>query len=116
VPDLDYGIVLRIVAISIACVIATVVFAACSSSGPPDPLALGKKIYDKNCATCHGPVGQGGIGPKIGGGRVVERYPNAVDQTLVVRNGRNAMPAWGNILTGDQIADVVQYEREQLGR
>ena len=106
----------RILAAAVACVIIAVVIASCGSSQPTDPLVLGKKVYDKNCATCHGPAGQGGIGPKLGGGRVVQRYPNATDQTLVVVNGKGVMPAWGGILSGDQIAAVVQYEREKLGQ
>jgi cytochrome c oxidase subunit 2 len=103
-------------ALALAALAATLTFAACGNKGPTDPLVLGKKIYDKNCATCHGPQGQGGIGLKLGGGKVVERYPNPIDQTLVIVNGRGVMPAWGRILTADQIAAVVQYTREQLGR
>lgn len=83
---------------------------------PPGPadLHLGRRVYDANCAACHGSSGQGGIGPALGDGAVVQRYPEPSDHRDVVVNGRRGMPAWGGQLSDDEIDAVVAYEREGL--
>lgn len=90
-----------------------------ADSGPGDSAAeaqleLGEQVFTDNCATCHGNRGQGGTGPRLGSGAVVERYPDADDHRAVVVNGRGRMPAWGARLTDDEIDAVVRYEREGL--
>lgn len=79
-------------------------------------LDLGEQVYGTNCATCHGAAGEGGFGPKLADGAVIERYPDVADHRAVVVSGRDAMPAWGDTLTEEEIDAVVRYEREQLGR
>lgn len=98
-------------------------FAACASSSTPatpsDPvLAEGQTIYNQKCASCHGPGGNGGLGPKLAG-VVANRYPNIEDQKAVIANGRGSMPKFGGTgdtaLTDAQITAVSRYEREVLG-
>jgi mono/diheme cytochrome c family protein len=84
---------------------------------PSDPvLAKGQDIYVQRCAQCHGDKGQGGTGPKLGGGRAAQVYPNIADQEKVVKNGISgtSMPAWATVLNDDEIAAVSRYERETL--
>ena len=76
--------------------------------------ASGQSVYINNCATCHGSKGEGGIGPKIGGGAVASRFPNASDEILIVSSGRDGMPAWSGRLTADEIKAVVEYTRSGL--
>ena len=80
----------------------------------PQALALGRSIFDNNCATCHGSSGQGAIG-----------YPNLTDAIWqwggtpadvlqTVLQGRKAvMPSWSEVLKsmGGETAvdDVVSY-------
>ena len=64
---------------------------------------------------CHGSQGEGGVGPVLAG-QVVTRFPDAADQIAVVTNGRGGMPAFGNDLTDEEIAQVVEYTRTDLGR
>jgi mono/diheme cytochrome c family protein len=59
-------------------------------------------------------MGQGGIGPQLADGRVVDRYPNIEDQIAVVTNGRGVMPSFGGALSVAEIREVVRYEREVL--
>ena len=98
---------------------------------PPDPvqkdkLELGKKTYFKRCVWCHGVEG-GGDGPSAD--RLFTRPRNFIqgtfkirwtdsgelplDQNLIdtVTNGLpgSAMPAWGGVLSPDEIASVVQF-------
>ena len=74
----------------------------------------GQSVYINNCATCHGSKGEGGIGPKLGGGAVASRFPNVSDEILVVTSGRDGMPAWSGRLTADEIKAVVEYTRTGL--
>jgi cytochrome c5 len=76
-----------------------------TSSSVPAP--DGAAIYAARCASCHGPNGEGGAGPALGG--VVDGHGrDYVVQT--VTNGRPpAMPAWGGILTPAEIQAVVDY-------
>ena len=82
---------------------------------PPRQLALGQSIYAARCAICHGPTGAGGTGPALDGG-MVDKYPDARAQELVVALGRNAMVGFGDQLTPDEISAVVVYTRAVLGR
>lgn len=98
---------------------AVVLMVACGGDdGPPsvtDPmLRQGQEVYRANCAACHGGSGQGGVGPRLAGGRVVERYPDIDDHIQIVLEGRGAMPAWEGRLSRQEIEAVVEYERRDL--
>jgi mono/diheme cytochrome c family protein len=111
-------------AIELLAVIAAVVFVVLLGYRPKTPQAVpgvgstnadvGAAVYGSSCSSCHGAKGEGAIGPKLAGGAVVARFPNAQDETAVVTNGRGSMPAWRNRLTPDQIEAVVEYTRTHL--
>jgi mono/diheme cytochrome c family protein len=95
--------------------------AACSSTETPatptDPvLAEGQQIFNRNCASCHGTAGQGGIGPRLAG-EVTEDFPDIADQEQFISEGKGSMPGFGgpNRLTPEQIEAVARYTRESLG-
>lgn len=79
-------------------------------SKKPEALTLGRAVFTANCAGCHGPDAHGAIG-----------FPNLTDNdwlyggepdTIVatITNGRNgAMPAFGTILTPEQIDTLVAF-------
>jgi mono/diheme cytochrome c family protein len=84
---------------------------------PPEAVAgpiplTGTEILDEICARCHGPAGEGGFGPALRGADFEARYN---DQQLfdVINLGHEATPmiAWGEILTADQIRQVVEAIR-----
>lgn len=100
---------------------AALVLAACGGDAEPSgdgggEASLGQSIYEDNCARCHGPDGEGGVGPQLGDGAVAESYPDIEDQLVVLREGRNGMPAWEDSLTPEEIQAVAEYTREDLGR
>lgn len=76
----------------------------------------GEALYKNICQGCHLPNAQGAVGagaypalaknPKL----EVSGYPIAV-----VVNGQKAMPAFGGMLTDQQVADVVNYVRTHFG-
>lgn len=71
----------------------------------------GAKVYAANCVTCHQANGKGvpGAFPALDGGTIV-LGPKA-DQIHLVMNGKNAMPAWKNVLSDTEIAAVITYTR-----
>jgi mono/diheme cytochrome c family protein len=76
----------------------------------------GEALYKGICQGCHMPNAQGGVGagmypalaknPKL----EVAGYPISV-----VVNGQKAMPAFGPMLSDQQIADVINYVRTHFG-
>jgi mono/diheme cytochrome c family protein len=102
-------------------VVTAVVLLAAACGGqsapatPSDPvLAQGQQIYNRNCASCHGKGGNGGMGKKLAG-VVANEYPNIADQEAVIAGGRGSMPAWKDKLTPEEIEAVARYTREVLG-
>ncbi len=72
-----------------------------SLSGNPD---RGFDVYDAKCKSCHAPFGRGEYGPKLAGNPILQQ-PERFWTTVL--NGRGAnMPAWRDVLSHQQIADV----------
>jgi cytochrome c oxidase subunit 2 len=71
--------------------------------------ALGAEEWAGVCAKCHGPDGEGGIGPRIAGS-VLLTDPQTVDD--IVRNGRRTMPAVGSGWTSEQMRALSTYLQE----
>jgi mono/diheme cytochrome c family protein len=97
-------------------------------SGPPSAAVRahpGRAVYEKHCATCHGPAG-GADGPGASAlpikpppftdGRLLNPLPDDFLYT-VIRDGAAAvglapqMPAFGRLLTDREIRDVIAYVR-----
>jgi mono/diheme cytochrome c family protein len=80
---------------------------------------LGVQVYTARCVLCHGPNGKGD-GPGAASLNPKPRnhtdgaYMNARtnEQLLeVIRGGKGAMPAWGNILSDAEIHAVLRHVR-----
>lgn len=96
----------------------------------PNQLATGKRVYDVNCAACHGETGEGQPNWKIPANGVFPAPPHNSsghtwhhpDQQLleVIANGggmpNSAMPAYGEILTGEERAAVLEYIKTFWGK
>jgi mono/diheme cytochrome c family protein len=105
-------------------VIVFVVLLFTNSPTPPPPVhpdvvaaaggVDGAVIFGQRCAGCHGGDGSGGIGPRLAGGRVVADFPDQQQQIAFVTSGRGGMPAFGERLSADEIAAVVDYTRTVL--
>lgn len=67
-------------------------------------------LYAEHCADCHGNDGSGGVGSRLAG-VVGPRYPDPADQSAVVAEGRNTMPAFAKVLTPAEIAAITIYTR-----
>ena len=76
----------------------------------------GEQLYMRICAACHMPDAKGAEGagfypaladnPRLGSGG----YP-----LYVVLKGKNGMPPLGEMMTDEQVADVVNYVRTHFG-
>jgi mono/diheme cytochrome c family protein len=134
-----------VVAVSVSVVLGGVIGAWASprraavpvaATGAPDPWALGQKVYAGRCAACHGPRGEGGVGPKLRSGETKLTFPNEADHLKWVTEGSvsvagryygdpnrpggqqgpavGGMPGFGTLLTEEEIKAVVAFERERL--
>ncbi len=74
----------------------------------------GSDVFAKNCATCHGSKGEGGIGPKLSGGAVTRDFSTADAELVIVKGGEGGMPAFGGRLSPDELKAVVDFTRTQL--
>ncbi|MGR8951328.1 MAG: cytochrome c oxidase subunit II, partial [Gammaproteobacteria bacterium] len=78
-------------------------------------VSKGASVYEKNCATCHMPGGEGvpGAFPALKASAIVTGDINK--QADMVLNGKGAMPAFGKMLKADELAEVITYTRNALG-
>jgi mono/diheme cytochrome c family protein len=112
---------------------------ACSlppKTSPADPqsVARGEPLYLTNCAPCHGAAGEGdgplareydppptnlvasGVRISTKGLDVVLEVPHYSSRLMKERvtTGKREMPAWNEILTEQEIDDVVAYVRHLI--
>lgn len=73
-------------------------------------IADGKAVFDKNCNTCHGKIGEGGIGPNLTDAYWIHggQFNNIVG-TIVNGFPEKGMISWKPILKKDEIIKVASY-------
>ena len=82
-----------------------------------ESLANGKRIFDQNCANCHGQLGEGGIGPNLTDNYWISGDGGYQDIIAVIRNGVpiKGMIAWKGYLRPQQILEVGSYVHSLQG-
>lgn len=75
-------------------------------AAPPPAAADGEKIYKTNCIACHGLYGDMGAS---GAFNLQESELTVEQRVEVITNGRNAMAAWGSLLSEAEIQAVAEY-------
>ena len=65
--------------------------------------ARGAGIFEHNCQACHGAMAIGGMGPKLVKSPILKHEDLFRD---TVSHGRGPMPAWGSVLSSQDIADI----------
>ena len=87
-------------------------------------VSAGKGVYEKNCAVCHQVTGAGLppafpalTGSKIANGPIFGADGKYLKDSHLDRvlNGKGVMPSWKAVLTDNEIAEVITYERNGLG-
>jgi len=78
--------------------------------------AAGRRVYDDYCDRCHEPYSsRGKRGPSLKGVFKKQYFPmsglpaNDDRMTDIVRFGRNKMPGFGQVLTPQQVTDLLAY-------
>ncbi len=97
--------------------------AAPAATATPDPLAAAQANYTKNCEPCHGPNGEGGP-VKVDNKTIkVPSLKSAHASKLtddhiahMITNGEEAMPAFKDKLSSQDIADLVKFVRKVQGK
>ena len=108
-------------ALGAAAGLALAAAAGCTASGrkPAPPAAAGQTrvLYERSCAVCHGPRGEGKqLGtmkvPSLREGAAV----NNPDERLFaqISNGGKGMPPFRHTLDDRQIQDLVRFVREEI--
>jgi cytochrome c551 len=80
--------------------------------GAAGDATAGAEVFEANCAVCHGPGGEGGNGPDLRADRY--RDEQLVESQVV--NGGGGMPAFGDDLSDQELADVVAYVTRDVAR
>jgi len=90
-----------------------------TTAAPMDETALGNKVYAERCVLCHGPEGKGdgvaaaGLNPKPRNHTDGSYMRTRTDDELiaVIKGGKGGMPAWGSILSDQEIHAVLKHVR-----
>jgi quinohemoprotein ethanol dehydrogenase len=86
---------------------------AAAGGGEPDAMA-GEEVFAENCSTCHGASGTGG-----NGGPDLTTMPKAQEQKGAeeqVTDGGGGMPAFGGMLSEEEIANVAAFVVEKIAK
>ena len=79
--------------------------------------STGEELFANVCQGCHMPDGEGAIGagtyPSLVATTAISR-PAAI-RFIVVVSGQRAMPPFGDMMSDDQVAAVVNYVRTHFG-
>jgi cytochrome c oxidase cbb3-type subunit 3 len=65
--------------------------------------ARGAGIFEHNCQACHGTDAVGGHGPKLAKNPIL-KHEDLFWETVL--HGRGPMPAWGSVLSHQDVADI----------
>lgn len=92
--------------------IASLSFAALSAhAAAPDTITAAEKLYQANCAVCHGASLEGAIGPTLGAHAWLHGAPTRANLVKVISKGvpEKGMPAWSPALNAAQIGQLADY-------
>jgi mono/diheme cytochrome c family protein len=84
-------------------------------------MARGRSLYQDNCRRCHGEYGFGdgpdaaGLGVRPAMLRHAARHHSDGKLSYMIRKGRDPMPAWQDKLSQDELWDLINYLRFEIG-
>lgn len=86
-------------------------------TGTEEGRTMGLNVFVENCVACHAERGGGDIGPNLADKYWinVNREPEALYQFVVQGNEEMGMPAWGEVLSKQEIMASVGYVMELKG-
>lgn len=77
----------------------------------PEAVAKGKAVFAAKCAACHGPEGQGVIGPNLTDKFWIHGKGHRSDiiQTITKGVTEKGMPSWSGMISDDEIMQVAGF-------
>ena len=85
---------------------------------PDDPAAIAALVeeaaplFRRNCSSCHGTAGEGGIGPRLANSTKMESQTLIINQVLY---GSEYMPPFGEMLSNHEVAALATFVRNSWG-
>lgn len=102
---------------ALRCVVIHLILGSSFAYAAEDPVN-GKKLYEWNCAVCHGDFGKGdgplrAALPTPPADLTNRQMRSKPDSALlhIIRDGHATMPAWKRQLTEEELRDLVAYLR-----
>lgn len=131
---------MKLILLALTCIALALVVVACTETATPtntatpptaattpspapaasvDEFANARANFAKNCEPCHGPTGDGGV-VKIDNKQIkvpslkAEHAIKHTDAEIIdyITNGHEAMPAFKDKLTAEEITELVRYVRK----
>lgn len=84
-------------------------------SVPPPSAETGAEFYATLCSQCHGSAGEGGVGPAFDGPWQEAKTDQQIFEDINLGHPATAMVAWGEILSSQQIEELVAHVRTLPG-
>jgi len=133
---------MKLISLALLCVAIALVVSACTETATPtntntartaaspaapaatataDPLAGARANFTKNCEPCHGPTGEGGLAkvdnkqikvPSLKAEHAIKHTDEQI--TKMITNGEEAMPAFKDKMSQQEIADMVKFVRKNF--
>lgn len=95
--------------------------AAPAPAASVDPMIVARANFTKNCEACHGPTGEGGPVKvdnktiKVPSLKAAHALKHTDDELLkIITGGEEAMPAFKDKLTQDEIKHLVSFVRKEF--
>ena len=133
---------MKLISLALTCVAIALLSIACTETATPtntntsraaatpatpspspsvDPLATARANYAKNCESCHGESGTGGLVKvdnkqiKVASLKADHAIKHTDDQIAkMITNGEEAMPAFKDKMSQAEIADMVKFVRKNF--
>jgi cytochrome c oxidase subunit 2 len=82
-----------------------------------EAMKFGQTVFESRCAACHQVTGLGlpPMFPALKGSKIAADKARKADHIHLVQTGKNAMPAWKDVLSPKEMAAVITYERNAWG-
>ena len=133
---------MKLISFALLCVVIALVVSACTETAPsvntntsrtaaspaapaatatPDPLATARANFAKHCEPCHGPTGEGGLVkvenkqikvPSLKSDHAIKHTDDQIAK--MITNGEEAMPAFKDKMSPQEIADMVKFVRKNF--
>lgn len=80
-------------------------------------LDAGQTAYAAKCAVCHGPNGEGLIGPNLTDLHFIHENGSAISIYQIIADGVPAkgMPAWKDLVSSDELVDITHFVYQLKG-